>query len=179
MHDILVNYVLPLLIYGFITGLANLALAHKSQIESWAETHPKYAGFLKLMRAVGFDPWNLVSAVSLWAKKRLPDAQQNGAKAVAQLKAESMRPPPLDESEITPVVKMTPLLLLAIGFAFHAQACASAPPKPPCDPTTLAVLTTECSAQAFECGRQGIPKTECPAIAECNAKLDARREACR
>ncbi len=129
LHDILVNYLLPLLIYGFITGLANLALAHKSQIETWSESHPKYAGFLKLMRAVGFDPWSLVAALSLWAKKRLPDAQQNGAKAIAQLKAASVRPLPLEEHEPTPRWAgpssgsgLAVLLLVALA-SLHSSAC--------------------------------------------------------
>ena len=52
-------------------------------------------------------------------------------------------------------------------------------PKPPCDPTTLATITAECSVQAFECGRQGIPKAECAAIADCNARLDERAKGCR
>jgi hypothetical protein len=85
-----------------------------------------------------------------------------------------------DEPKLPPMFPGSGLvLLLAIGFAFHVNACASAPPKPPCDPTTLATLTAECSAQAFECGLQGIPKAECAAIADCHARLDARREACR
>lgn len=82
LHTILVTYLLPLLIYGAITGTANLLLSRKSQVELWAESNPKLAGAMKLLRAVGLDPWQIISAISLWATKKLPDAQRSeGLKA--------------------------------------------------------------------------------------------------
>ena len=180
LQHVLTNYILPLLIYVFITGLANLLLAHRSQIESWAEANPRYAGYLKFQRAIGFDPWSFIAAVSLWAKKRLPDAQQNGVKAVAALvEAESVRAPRMFPSEPPPSFPPAALLLLAIAFAFHAQACSSAPQKPPCDAATITTMTAECSAVAFQCGAAGIAKEDCAAIDACKARLDARAEACR
>ena len=63
--------------------------------------------------------------------------------------------------------------------ALLVTGCASPPPKPPCDAGTLARLTAECSLQAYECGRLGVPKEECTAIEACQAKLDARAAECR
>jgi hypothetical protein len=126
----LLHYVIALLVYGAITGLASAVLAHKSQIESWAIENPKRAGALKILRGVGLDPWNVISGVSLWAKGKLPDAQQNGAKAVAQFKAASVAPPPLTDADDTPPTRMFPPsvppvigFLAMLCFAFHVNAC--------------------------------------------------------
>lgn len=53
-------------------GLVSLALANRSQIDAWAEKHPRVAGALKLVRALGFDPWLLVQGLSLLIRKKLP-----------------------------------------------------------------------------------------------------------
>lgn len=83
-----------------------------------------------------------------------------------------------DEPKLPPMFPGAGALLL-VFCALHEMACSSTPPKPPCDATTLATITAECSARAFECGRQGIPKAECPAITECNTRLDERAAECR
>lgn len=57
LHDVIFKYLLPLLGCGFVTGVANLLLSNKSQVELWAETHPKLAAAMKLLRAIGLDPW--------------------------------------------------------------------------------------------------------------------------
>jgi hypothetical protein len=70
------TYLLPILIWGGITGILNLGLTYKSQIEAWVVAHPKLAAWSKFLRGVGFDPWALHAWALLLAKKRLPDAQQ-------------------------------------------------------------------------------------------------------
>lgn len=67
---------LPVLGWWLLTGIINLAFAYKSQIEAWAESNPRLASLLKLSRALGFDPWNLLSSLKLLASKKLPDAQK-------------------------------------------------------------------------------------------------------
>jgi hypothetical protein len=86
--------------------------------------------------------------------------------------------PTKDEPKIPPMFPGAGVMLLAIACALQSQACSSAPPKPPCDPTTLALIDAECTAKAFECGRQGVPKSECVAIADCHARLDERAKVC-
>jgi hypothetical protein len=67
---------LPVLGWWLLTGIINLAFGYKSQIEAWAESRPYVAGLLKTCRALGFDPWNVLSAIKLFAQKKLPDAQK-------------------------------------------------------------------------------------------------------
>lgn len=147
LHTILVNYVVPLLVYGAITGIANLLLSHKSQIEAYAESYPRWAGFLKLLRAVGFDPWNAIAGISLWAKGKLPAAQQNGAKAVAAMRSvgaayvesEDDRPTP-------PSLPPAAAALLLVGFlSMHQTACVNGSPSP----KTIADVAKELCLVAF------------------------------
>lgn len=70
--------------------------------------------------------------------------------------------------------------LAGTGCAAFLLACASTPPaKAPCDERTIAIMTTECAARAFECGQNGTPKDECVAIRACKAEIDARQQECR
>lgn len=170
------NVVFAGLLYAALTGLFNFAFAHKSQIETWSLTKPRLAAFLKLTRAIGLDPWNIAASALLLFQKRLPVAQQNGVKAIAALvQTEATPPSRMFPSSIPPAAA----LLLAISFAFHTQACSpAAPPKAPCDSLTLAAIDAECSAQAFQCGKDGIPKEKCTAIDACKKRLDDRKERC-
>lgn len=126
IQTILIRYVLPVLAYGAITGIANLVLSRKSQIELWAEQHPKAAALQKFLRAVGLDPFNLLAAVSLWAKGKLPEAQQNGAKAVAAFKIASIAPPPPPPPPSDPPWNPSAMIaaLLVVCFAAHTSACS-------------------------------------------------------
>lgn len=63
------------------------------------------------------------------------------------------------------------------GVVLAIVGCSSAPPKPPCDPATLAAITARCSAFAFQCGKEGKSEAECTAA--CDAELEERAEACR
>jgi hypothetical protein len=120
IQQILTQYVIPLLAYGLITGLANLLLSRKSQVELWAESHPKAAGAMKLLRAVGLDPWQIISAISLWATKKLPDAQRSEG-----LKSEDpkpVKPPKPPSPPYIPTNTMT--LLLCLGLILDTTQCA-------------------------------------------------------
>lgn len=68
---------------------------------------------------------------------------------------------------------------IATGFVLALLGCGSAQPAPPCDAASLAAITAECSALAYQCGKDGVPENECAAIADCDARLDERAEQCR
>lgn len=74
-------------LWYLLAGLISLLVAHRSQIDHWAEQNPRLAGLMKLLRSVGLDPWMLVQAVSLIVKGRLPAKVTAGSRSV--------RPPPL------------------------------------------------------------------------------------
>lgn len=85
-------------LYGGITAVLNALFARRSQLDTWAEAHPQRAGALKLLRAIGLDPWLIAQALSLWANKRLPEAVRQA----------SIGPP---VTETPPVVLLPPGLL--------------------------------------------------------------------
>jgi len=99
----LLEFLLAFGIYGGITSALNFALAHKSQLDSWAEAHPTRAGALKLLRAVGLDPWLIHQAFSLWAKRRLPTAVRNASLAPAPIVPAPIVPTPILSSDETPL----------------------------------------------------------------------------
>jgi hypothetical protein len=53
-------------------GLVSLVLARRSQIDAWAESRPRVAGVLKLVRGLGLDPWLVVQSASLIVRGKLP-----------------------------------------------------------------------------------------------------------
>jgi hypothetical protein len=104
------NVILSGLLFAALTGIFNLILGHKSQVEAWAESNPKLAAILKFTRALGFDPWNLIAAISLIVQKKLPEAQKSDSviAQTEQKKADAK----LDADETVRVVPAGPLLVL-------------------------------------------------------------------
>ncbi len=70
------NVILSAIAYAALTGVFNLLLGHKSQVEAWAESNPGLAAVLKFTRAIGLDPWGIIAALSLTFQKKLPEAQK-------------------------------------------------------------------------------------------------------
>jgi hypothetical protein len=68
-------------------GVVSLLLSRRSRIDAWAESQPRLAGFMKLLRAAGLDPWEGLEAVCLIVKGRLPVKVTAGSKSIS--------PPPL------------------------------------------------------------------------------------
>lgn len=105
----LLAYVLPLLAWGALSGVLNLLLTRKSQIEAWVNVHPRLAAWSKLLRSIGFDPWAAHAWLTLLVKKKLPEAQQADS-PIAQLeqrKADAKRlgggdEPPTGEDPVGP-----------------------------------------------------------------------------
>lgn len=55
-----------------VAGLFSLLMSKRSQIDDWAESNPRVAGVMKLLRGLGIDPWLIVQGVALIVTKRLP-----------------------------------------------------------------------------------------------------------
>lgn len=85
--------VLPLILWGAVSGVLNLMLTRKSQIEAWVSAHPTLAAWSKFLRSVGFDPWALHAWATLLVKKKLPEAQQadSAVARIEQRKADMKR----------------------------------------------------------------------------------------
>lgn len=66
--------VLTVAAWAAVTGVLNLLIGHKSQVNAWAESHPRVAAVLKLCRAVGLDPWMIIQSLSLVVKGKLPES---------------------------------------------------------------------------------------------------------
>jgi hypothetical protein len=116
---------------------------------------------MKVMRAVGFDPWALVAAGALFTKGRLPLVQREG---------KTLPPPPFEKNS-PPVPPVT--LILALTCACALASCSTTPP--PCSPSNpeMVAKATECRVRVqAEC--KGVPDSECPAVAECDHWGEAR-----
>lgn len=130
-------------------------------------------------KALPFDPYQ----GKLGDKKDDRDPPTGGAGVSAVTK---LKPPPSDLSgppsaAFKRMVYVTTFaLMFVVGSCVGLAGCVGAaqPAKAPCDTSTLAAMTAECSAQAFQCGAQGIPKNECAPMIVCNERLDLRRSQC-
>jgi hypothetical protein len=71
MKDILLQFAADYAWY-LAFGLVSLLLAKRSQIDAWAESNPRLAGTLKLLRALGLDPWMALQSLSLIVRGKLP-----------------------------------------------------------------------------------------------------------
>lgn len=174
MPEDVLALVLPVLGWGLLSLMLNLAFGYKSQIEAWAESHPRVAGLLKLTRALGLDPWNALAALKLLAQKRLPEVQKSDS-AIArneQRKADAKRlgdddgpPPPV--SRYMPPLSILCLVLL-IGCSHLAKEA-----KDPCSEVTLTTIQVGCESRIErECAAGD--KT-CPAYVECSRAIKTWR----
>jgi hypothetical protein len=162
------NVILSGLAYALLTGIFNAIFAHKSAINSWAETNPRLAGVLKITRALGLDPMHLWAAGALIVKGRLPKVQTD---------------PPEDADDTVHFGPPGPLLvLLLVAFAWPSEACSSVPlTTKRCD-----FQNPEYSAHVALCRKRieadcllnedATPRVDCPALVECEAW---RKEQCK
>lgn len=92
-----------------VAGLFSLLMSKRSQIDAWAESNPRVAGVMKLLRGFGVDPWLIAQGVMLIVAKRLP---------ATSLEPKTRR-------------SLPPLPLLVLCFvAFILVRCAAAKPIP-------------------------------------------------
>jgi hypothetical protein len=197
MNHIDWNVILTGLLYAALTGAFNLLFAHKSQINAWCEANPKLAAALKVSRAIGLDPQHLWAALALAVKKKLPKVQTEEPKdkdggpgdgSAPVGKITPLRPLPRDLTDPPPPFAAMNRVVdrlrarLALALVAFSVACGPTsrlkPVKAPCDEESLANLVAECTAKAFACGHDGVPKDECVPMANCNNRLDLRREQC-
>jgi hypothetical protein len=75
MKDILLTFLREHAWY-LALGLIALVTSRRSQIDEWASAHPRVAGAMKLMRALGFDPWMTLQSLSLIVRGKLPAAPE-------------------------------------------------------------------------------------------------------
>lgn len=154
------NVILTGLLYAALTGVFNLIFAHKSQINAWAEAHPKLAALLKVTRAIGLDPQHLWAALALFVKGRLPRVQTE---------------PP---SERDVPVKIGPLLVLLLaGLVMTQQGCtreqAIQQINDPCSKVSYMTILAGCEARVrSECV---IGDKACKVYVECTRALEAWR----
>ncbi len=169
MPDLNWNVILSGLAYALLTGIFNLLLGHKSQVEAWAESNPGLAAVLKATRALGFDPWNLIAALSLAFAKKLPEAQKSDS--VIAMREEIKAENKADADTTARIVP--PLLLLLACFALHQQACLSVAPVAkslPCDDAKMARIDLAYVAEVADQCREYPSKHECPAWPSLRAK---------
>ena len=146
---------------------------------------PRVVAFGKMLEAVAADLPKLLSNVVALAKgepKEPPKSPPADSPPVAakEVFPQDMSGSPLEMRSLNDDLALAlSMVAMAIVTCLLLTSCASPPPaKAPCDDRTLAIMTTECTARAFECGRNGIPKSECVAIDVCNQQLDARKKEC-
>lgn len=143
-------YLLPLLLWGAVSGVLNLILTRKSQIEAWTSAHPTLAGWSKFLRGVGLDPWALHAWLTLLVSKKLPAAQQADspiAKA-EQRKADAKKLADDPVSIIPPGTLLIFLGAVCFGSAYGLTGCHDVQPCSTEDLATgpLALHNAKCAA---------------------------------
>lgn len=100
---------LALALYAAITGVLNLLIARRSQVDAWAESNPRLASVLKLVRSLGLDPWMVIQSLSLFFRGKLPDGSKDA--------------PPRGPSRMGPAI-----LLLVVVSLGTLHACSAPDP---------------------------------------------------
>jgi hypothetical protein len=78
---------IPLLGWGLLTGLLNLLVGRRTQVEAWCKLHPRVAGALSMLRASGFDPWKYIDGLAALATGRWSAATKGKLSAAIKLLA--------------------------------------------------------------------------------------------
>lgn len=174
-----------------IFGVLSLALSRQSQIDAWVEQHPRIAGMMKLLRALGLDPWMAAQALSLLIRGRLPiklqaqklvaekDAPPPSREVLAEARKQSEPPPPPKPPSV-PHIAATLMLCIALA-AFMFGACGG-PQKPTtttppeCSEEHLAKIEAAYIAEAAE-ACAGSTYDECGVLEEIRRKYQAKRDA--
>lgn len=113
-----------LAVWFLASGLLSLAFSYKSQINAWAESKPRVAGVMKIIRGVGPDPWIILQGIYLIVRGRLPPALRRDD-------IDTLPPPPKPPT-----------------FGGLAMLCLLAQS---CTPADVPVMTEECLATYSRC----------------------------
>lgn len=144
-----------LVLAACITGLWNLAVAKRTQIDEWSEANPRIAGALKIVRGFGFDPWTIYQGIVLIALGRLPAYTKQ---TLAQVSKPNPKPP------ILPIIMVGLLLGLLVWFCGCVRETV-----PPCDYQQLQIDKAACVLKTEQCADAGLDADTCPAVATCRA----------
>jgi hypothetical protein len=173
----LLAYVLPLIAWGAVSGVLNLLLTRKSQIEAWVTANPRLAAWSKFLRGVGLDPWAVIAWFTLLVKKKLPEAQQADSPVakLEQRKADAKRlgdeppadPPPPPSRWVPPTMLLCLALMLLAACNRDARPCSAE------DLATgpLALHNAKCAARR-QAAFPNLPDETCDATPGCKAIVD-------
>jgi hypothetical protein len=133
-----------------VAGLFSLLMSKRSQIDAWAESNPRVAGVMKLLRGLGVDPWLIAQGVMLIVAKRLPATKPT--------------------SRLPPLTVIT-LVLACLGVS----GCAAFPGSQAseCSETSLGIIVADCRLKVDRECPPGGDIEQCPAVKECDARVDA------
>jgi hypothetical protein len=138
-------------------GVISLVLSKQSQFDEWANSRPRLAGMMKLLRGLGLDPFLLLQSLSLIIRGRLPD------------------PPATKPTSKLPPLTIVTLALVCIGLSGCAALGST---SEPCSEASLAGIVAECQLRIErECPRDQDVET-CQALKDCDAAV-SRWEACK
>lgn len=187
-----------------LSFVINLLFAKRSQLDHWAEANPRIAALLKLMRAVGIDPWMMLQAASLFVRGRLPPGMGGGGAGKDDLPPTPRDPsvkivqfarkpmPDLRSQRSSGVLEAlarktrgTFTIHNAIGsclaISFMLLGCSGSLPASCAPASDLPPLVESCHARInAECPKDATGKRDeaCPALKECSDKIEAWR-ACK
>jgi hypothetical protein len=141
------------------SALLSLLLGRRSQVDAWAEKHPRIAAALKLMRAVGLDPWLALQSLSLAVKGRLPKP-----------------PADQDDDDKTPPDGGKPVHVFLTLVALAFVGCSAAQEPEACSEAQLAKLEAAFLAEAVTaCKLEQRGYDTCEALPVLREKYDRLR----
>jgi hypothetical protein len=120
-----------LALYLAVSGLLSFALAHKSQVDAWAEKRPRLAGALKILRGVGLDPWAIAQGLSLLFRGKLPERlkEAQAAEVASQKRQDTINPPPPPPNP-PPGMGLGGGMAAAIAMLLLLLSCGGSQPDP-------------------------------------------------
>jgi hypothetical protein len=136
-----------------LAGLLSFLVAHRSQVDAWAEKNPRVAGLMKLLRGAGIDPWLILQGLSLVLLKRLPKPKDPPS-----------TPPTVTNSGAgISIVALTFVLTFGVSFA-AVVSCTSQ--KVPDAADAYAGLVQACKLYAFVPAEHHTPESDkaCQAV---------------
>lgn len=167
MPQLNTNAVLAMVAYAVITGLLNLLLSERSRVDAWAESNPRLAAMLKLLRGIGLDPWHLVAAASLLFKGQLPPGTGGDSKPVGAVEAPplSARPRGGMDAEMTSLQRRRrlPRLVLGLGFALLLLVACTSVTRLPCSEAKLRAIDARYVERVLASCADAPSKEACPA----------------
>jgi hypothetical protein len=147
-----------LLLHGLL-ALLLLATARRSQIDAWAESKPKIAGALKILRGLGIDPFLVIQGLSLLIRGRLPAN-----------KDDTKKPPSGGAGGLVGLALCAFALAIACSSPPAPKLPSSLPPDDPCNLQQIVEFAVKCAANC----RLNSADEPNPCLDACEASVDER-----